>query len=201
MEFNPVYVNCVLLSEDFENLVFLYKTSGPQFLLNKYNFVGGKQKAGETTVEAISREIKEEAGINITSDLFYSCFYKEFSKDGKEYKFENFAAIVPNHILEKSYTAEKEEVFFRNTKDVLMDLFTNPQTYNHDFKDLLKNALSKTPDKYKNPALGYLENFISDRELKFSRIIAINKAIAQANQERNAHHDSSILLNSGLLKP
>lgn len=179
MRFSPIYVNCVLFSDDFENIVFLHKTSGPEFLLNKYNYVGGKQEPGEDTIQSIHREIKEEAGIDIDESLLFSFSYKEFQKNGKNYKLENFGAVVPNSTLSKAYTAEKEEIFFRNTKDVFMDLLTNPNDFNDDFKDLFKNALKSVPDNQKNKNYDNLMYFISERERKFS---FINK-IKEANQK------------------
>lgn len=176
MNFNPVYVNCVLLSDDFENIVFLHKTSGPSFLLNKYNYVGGKQEPGEETIESIHREVKEEAGILVDHSLFFPVTYKEFERDGKFYKLENFGAIVPQTILSKAHTAEKEEVFFRNIKDVLMNVLTNPQDFNDDFKEILKNALNAVPEDKRNKNHENLLFFVSERERKFSFISKIKEA-------------------------
>lgn len=186
MSFEPIYVNCVLFTEDFENIVFLHKTSGPKFLLNKYNYVGGKQEPGEKTIESIQREIKEEAGVDIDSSLLFSVAYKEFEKDGKQYKLENFGAVVPSSILSKAYTAEKEEVFFRNTKDVLMDFFTNPKDFNNDFKDILKNALEKVPDEQRNKNYSTLSFFLTEREEKFSLINRIKAAAEKSFKEEQA---------------
>ena len=176
MNFNPVYVNCVLLSDDFENIVFLHKTSGPSFLLNKYNYVGGKQEPGENTLASIHREVKEEAGILVDQSLFFSVTYKEFERDGKFYKLENFGAIVPKTTLSKAYTAEKEEIFCRNIKDVLMNVLTNPQDFNDDFKEILKNALNAVPEDKRNRNHENLMFFVSERERKFSFISKIKES-------------------------
>lgn len=185
--FNPIYVNCVLFSDDFENMVFIHKTSGPSFLSDKYNFVGGKQKIGENSIDSIIREIKKESGLDVSKDSLYNIQSKLFEKDGKDYKLENFAAILPKATLEKAHTTELDEVFLKNTKDVIIDLFTNPQNYNSDFKDLVVLALHKVPDKFVNDKLYFLEDFIQSREEKFQYIKNIRASAMKAIAQRDAN--------------
>lgn len=156
MNFEPTYVNGVLLSDDAKHIVFLKKMSGPAFLIGKYNFLGGKQEPGETHLEAIVREVKEEGGIDVGGECFYTIDYREFEKDGKFYKLENFAAIVPAAILKEARTVEKEPVFYMEIKDVIALIKEDEAKFNYDFKVLLNLAFEMVPEKFQNPAFNEL---------------------------------------------
>lgn len=173
MIFENIYVNSVIFSEDFHHILYLYKTSGPQFLHNKYNFIGGRKENNEITLSSIIREIKEEAGIDISPDCLYSINYKEYEKDLKHYKLETFGAVVSNEILEKAYTAENEEVFYRETKDVILEMFLKPNLYNDDFSEIVQLALEKVPQKFQNPSYFQIYGFFKDREDKIQSILDI----------------------------
>ncbi len=162
MNFEPAYVNGVLISDDGKHIVFLKKMSGPSFLIGKYNFLGGKQETGETHLEAIVREVKEEGGIDVGGECFYTIDYREFEKDGKFYKLENFAAIVPAAILKEARTVEKEPVFYMKLDDVIAMIKENEMQFNYDFKGLLILAFTLAPPRLRTQEINDASEKIID---------------------------------------
>lgn len=139
------YVNCIILSKNFKRICYIFKTHGPEFLLNKYNFVGGKLEDGENFIQAAKREVLEESGLNIEESNIV--WLNTVSED--TYTLYNTVAFIDNNLIETAYTAEKEEVLVSSVDDVVIDMWNNPKSYNPGFSIWLKaalNTLKKEPE-------------------------------------------------------
>lgn len=60
----------------------LFKTTGPDFLLNRVNGFGGEIKTGETRVSAHLRELKEESGIIAKPGQLFARTELDFTNGG-----------------------------------------------------------------------------------------------------------------------
>lgn len=68
------YILMVVHDPVRNQVVGLLKQKGPEFLIGKLTFPGGKLEAGETPEEGASREMREETGIDIpVSDWKFVC--------------------------------------------------------------------------------------------------------------------------------
>ena len=57
------YVVGFMFDPEYKKVVLIYKTTGPERVLNKWNGVGGKIENGESEAAAMVREFQEEAGV------------------------------------------------------------------------------------------------------------------------------------------
>lgn len=132
------YVNCIILSKNLKRICYIFKTHGPSFLLNKYNFVGGKLEDGEDFFKAAKREVLEESGLNIEiKDISLLNTISEH-----DYTLYNTVAVIDDALIETAYTAEKEEVLIGSIEDIIVDMWNNPGRYNPGFSLWLKEALT-----------------------------------------------------------
>ena len=68
------YVTGFLFSIDNKNIVLIEKLN-PSWQQGYFNGVGGKIESGETSVDAMSREFKEETGVLIPANM-WTCYAK-----------------------------------------------------------------------------------------------------------------------------
>lgn len=119
------YVIGVVLNERLTQAICLNKRKGPSDLLGKWTFPGGKIDPSEEAVadegstpssyfSAMSRELKEETGVEISVDDWVSFGYKSFEDGSKLYLF---GAVVHQRILESARTLEEEEVKILNVDE------------------------------------------------------------------------------------
>ena len=88
--------------------------------------VGGGVKAGETTILAILREVREETGIRLREkDLTYigkKKFSRRYSQNGHKYYMKDFiysySAQIPDDIEIKPEDNEAQQIFLLPIKDV-----------------------------------------------------------------------------------
>ncbi|OHD24268.1 MAG: hypothetical protein A2Y38_20085 [Spirochaetes bacterium GWB1_59_5] len=99
------YVVGFAFSEDRKQVVLIKKDRGPEELRGKLNGVGGKINASESIYEAMSREFKEETGVDIP-EICWS-YQGTFSGKGWNVKVLHTAT---DEVL-KARTMESEEVF------------------------------------------------------------------------------------------
>lgn len=133
------YVNTVVFNQDCTQLTYLLKVTGPSFLVNKYNFIGGKVNEGETNVEAAAREVQEEAFIKINAHHLLSISFES----GEDWSLETFAIQVDNENFMQAKKNGVESIFISNIEDVFLDSTNNPEKFSNDFIYFLEMALSK----------------------------------------------------------
>ena len=79
-----------------DQVALIYKTKGPEYVLDTWNGIGGKIEADETGSAAMSREFFEETGLQIDSGrwgLFAS--QDGDSQDGSEYSLRMYSVHLP----------------------------------------------------------------------------------------------------------
>jgi 8-oxo-dGTP pyrophosphatase MutT (NUDIX family) len=112
------YVIGVVLNESLTQAICLNKRKGPSDLIGKWTFPGGKIESEEELVategstpssyfSAMSREFKEETGVDIPEDGWVSFGYKSFEDGSRLYLF---GAVKHQKVIESARTLEEEEV-------------------------------------------------------------------------------------------
>lgn len=133
-----VYVNCVLISNDKKKIAYIFKQHGPEFLKNKYNFIGGKLNDTDNSYfEGAIREVKEESGVDIKLEHIHLINTIE----NEDFCLYNTVAIIPLSLLEQAYTAEKEPVYINDIEILQLQIKNNPNVFYADFEEILNNAL------------------------------------------------------------
>lgn len=99
-----------------DDKIFAAMRSEDGFMLNKWEFPGGKLELGETDEQALTRELKEELAINIFDIKFF---------DHVEYEYEHFILKMNAYKCKtnddiKKLNVHKKAGFF--TKDQLASL-------------------------------------------------------------------------------
>lgn len=77
LEENQKYV-CGFLFDKYRNNVVVIQKNRPEWQKGLFNGVGGKIEYGETSLQAMQREFKEEAGLNI-DDWTEFCIYENLN--------------------------------------------------------------------------------------------------------------------------
>jgi 8-oxo-dGTP pyrophosphatase MutT (NUDIX family) len=57
-----LYVIGFVMGEDPDDIIMIKKLRGPDWLIGKWNAIGGKIEPGEKPEEAMAREFREESG-------------------------------------------------------------------------------------------------------------------------------------------
>jgi 8-oxo-dGTP pyrophosphatase MutT (NUDIX family) len=85
---------------------------------SKWEFPGGKVEQGETDVDALKREWKEELDCEIIVDQYFDCYYNE--TDGFEI---NYYLITP--ITEWVFKEHSEAKYFTPDEAMLLDIWAS----------------------------------------------------------------------------
>lgn len=97
------YVTVVAMTEDLNHVVLLKKLKGPEHIVGKWTFPGGKAEEGESMEATAAREFQEETGVWIDRDNLIP-IYKRTAAD---YAITAFAV---KGAVSGAKTVEEEEV-------------------------------------------------------------------------------------------
>lgn len=124
-------------------VVVLIKKNRPPFLKGQWNGVGGKIEDGETKLEAMVREFREETGMN--TDQLDWIHYGDLSDD-VSHNVTCFFSIFPPDDLIVSTTTD-EEVFIWEISDVNMNYSNENLFRGSEIPRLIHLALSNCIEK------------------------------------------------------
>ncbi len=133
------YVAGFMFSEDRKDVVLIRKLN-PAWQRGKLNGVGGKVESGETIIDAMVREFREETGVT-TAPSDWQPYVTITDHDSYEV---HFMYAVSGEIY-KSATVEKEEVH-------ICPVSALPETVIHNLRWLIPMALDKRLS-FREPAL------------------------------------------------
>jgi 8-oxo-dGTP pyrophosphatase MutT (NUDIX family) len=68
-----LYVIGFVMGEDPDDIIMIKKRRGPDWLIGKWNAIGGKIEPGEKPEEAMAREFREEVGASVPSWEEFAC--------------------------------------------------------------------------------------------------------------------------------
>lgn len=114
------YVLAFLFDKDEEN-VLLIRKNRPDFQAGKLNGLGGKIKDGETPLEAVSRVVAEESGINLPTHSYKSVGVIQNVNDEDENQFKVDIFSAEANILEAKTLKDEEVSVFKATEVITRD--------------------------------------------------------------------------------
>lgn len=132
---NPKYVMTVVLTEDGQHAIGLIKRKGPEKLIGKITFPGGRRDPGEDPRTAAARELEEETGVRIPADRMVNIANSE--------QMAVYAARS-NDVF-KAFTREEEEVLILAVPRHLEYRRQLPDAYVPEFEVFLKAAAAALP--------------------------------------------------------
>lgn len=135
------YVLGLMFSPDGKELVLLRKTRGPSFLVGRLNAIGGHHEEGESAVEGVRREFKEETGI-VTSVTDW----KHLTTLGNEHSvMECYYTFSDKHHTARTMTEEEVGVY---SVDTLDDASLAPDLPRLIEAALMHSKLASTPVRF-----------------------------------------------------
>lgn len=79
---------------NFNGQVLIAKRQAHQHLAGLWEFPGGKVEAGETCVQALVREVREELGVDTEMKQYFPLITLPFSNSGKKHVLEVYWAEI-----------------------------------------------------------------------------------------------------------
>jgi 8-oxo-dGTP pyrophosphatase MutT (NUDIX family) len=126
------YVLMIVYDPTRDLVVGLLKLRGPEFLIGKLTFPGGRTEEGETIEEAASREGSEEAGLRVPVDAWkFVCRHATMA----------VLAATTDETL-RARQCEDEPVFIMNVTRQLEYAAQKPELYSPDFIVTLEASLA-----------------------------------------------------------
>jgi 8-oxo-dGTP pyrophosphatase MutT (NUDIX family) len=126
------YVLMIIHDPIRDLVVGLLKLRGPEFLIGKLTFPGGRKEEGERIEETASRETLEEAGVRVPVDAWkFVCRHETMA----------VLAVTFDDVL-RARQCEDEPVFVMNVERQLEYAAHNPEAYSPDFIVTLEAALA-----------------------------------------------------------
>lgn len=133
------YVLGVILNSVTDEVAFLKKDRGPEYLVGKYNYMGGKMEPDESAQVAVARETTEECGLVIPFGRWW--LFDIYNCD--EYNLFKYVTDCPT--ISEARTVESEEVFVKSIASVFSDVDKNPSLYAESFRKNLVKAIAAIP--------------------------------------------------------
>lgn len=132
------YVIIIAVSEDATKVVLLTKNRGPEYLVGKTTFPGGRIEATDATpIHAARRELAEETGVDAPFERFELIGHKESATTTLDVCF-----CVAD--LGAARTVEDELVAVVDIDGALERAATaGDQTCAHDFRELVESVLPR----------------------------------------------------------
>ena len=96
--------------------VLLIRKKRPQWMAGKLNGIGGKIEPGEIAIDAMRREFREEACLDLDGWIQF-CLIRAFEPNGDPYSITCFYNLVDDSILQKAESGTDEEVFIYSEID------------------------------------------------------------------------------------
>lgn len=131
------YVLCLVIDPAHGFVVGLTKKRGPEFLINKVTFPGGKLEASEDVLSGASREMLEETGLAIPAKS-WTVFGEEYHSNG-DYTLTKL--VTKSSKVLHARTMESEPVWLLSISRHLQYAANQPNQYSPDFITTLKAAL------------------------------------------------------------
>ena len=120
------YVAGFLFSENGIHVALVEKQK-PDWQKNKWNAIGGKIEDGESALQAMQREFKEEAGLDISNWSIFCVLTgndADYVNNGNDYEVHFFSHFSDD--VYKVKTMETEQILYHSTKAIMfMDTIPN----------------------------------------------------------------------------
>lgn len=136
----PVAQKALLV--DDEGRVLVLKSTDPDGHGNYWDFPGGRMEIGETPLQTLQREIREETGLDVDvarAKLFHVGWYKGFGGRAQEDVYKTFW-IVPVPVSAPTLSWEHSNAIWLDPAGVLPKDFTGP--YRALFDDYVRTIHS-----------------------------------------------------------
>lgn len=143
MNENIQYVLGIMIDPRTDRVVVLVKNRGPKDIVGKTNFPGGKIERGETPVQAVRRECREETTLDVPEDNWFQLG----TVGGKGFTIHCFMAYVRGTI-DQAISNDGEEVLVISINALLNSTQANPDQFPSHFRSFLVDALSITEEDF-----------------------------------------------------
>lgn len=130
------YVVLVVVDPARGQTIGLTKLKGPEHLLGRITYPGGKVEAGETLAQAASRELLQETGVPVAE----SSWTHYHTARGAKFELNCMAAISDKVFLARQ--KEEEPVWLLDIAPHVQFAKNQPRQYVSDFLELLSGALT-----------------------------------------------------------
>lgn len=129
------YVLCTAITPDGATAVGITKLKGPEFLLGKVTFPGGKIEPNEDPRDAAARELLEETGIALPATAFVKV--DEVHGDGRE--LHSYVAVTDKTRCARQM--EEEPVWLLEVDFHVQQARRQPSAYAPDFLENVARAV------------------------------------------------------------
>lgn len=131
------YTVGLLFSEDLKTVILINKRR-PEWQIGKLNGIGGHIEENEKPQDCMTREFKEETGVEIRDWSLFATL-----TDTEKWLVYFFRSVVSNDLISRCQTQTDEEVIQISLRDPL------PENTIENLKWMIPLALSKDHNKYK----------------------------------------------------